>query len=113
MHVCVYQISEMTSLHQWLAWINYNHGIPSTVVFFPRYLLWCKSVVPCNTTLNCMHELGSCDLGHSLFQTVFKGSCAYCPLDRASQIWSLYLEAINVYPPKFRGSCVPGHTPLL
>jgi len=35
-------MSEMTSLRQWLAWINYNHGTTEYCGIFPRYLPWRK-----------------------------------------------------------------------
>jgi len=36
----VYEMSEMTSLRQWLAWINYNNGTTEYRSIFPRYLPW-------------------------------------------------------------------------
>ena len=38
----VHQLSEMTSLNQWLTLINYSHGTTEYRGIFPRYLPWRK-----------------------------------------------------------------------
>ena len=55
MFYSVYQMSEMTSLRQWLAWINYNHGTTEYRGIFHGTYHGAKSVVPRNTIILLCH----------------------------------------------------------
>ena len=64
LHDSVYQMSEMTSLHQWLPGrrkLIITMVLPSTAVFFHGTYCDAKSVVPCNTSfvvmLLCAHAI--------------------------------------------------------
>jgi len=58
---------------------------------------------------------GSLDLGHSPFQAILRDRVRTVPwimqVKFEARIFN-HVEAIGVYPPKYRGSCVPGHAPF-